>query len=338
MTRSTNVKADVTRRRFLKICATGASSMAMAGFASRALGAVGLHRWTGIALGAGAEINLIHDDAGQARMLFSRIEAEIRRLEAIFSLYRPDSELVRLNRQGWLAAPSPELLDLLSLCRSLHAATGGALDPTIQPLWDHYARQAAGAEATDFEDARRRTGFDLVSFQPGEIRFSRPGMAMTFNGIAQGFITDRVTALLVAHGCDNVVVDLGEIAARGASPEDAFEQDQGWPVTLRPDPDRENAEEQIRLDNAAVASSARLGTTFDRAGSRSHILDPRTGMPVENGLSGASVVARAAAVADGLSTAALVCGEERLAVALGSFSGTRAFVLREDGSTGWVET
>lgn len=338
MTRSTNGKAEISRRRFLKICAAGASGLSMTGFAGRSSGAVRLHRWTGIALGAGAEINLFHDDAGQARQLFSRVEAEIRRLEAIFSLYRPDSELVRLNRQGRLVAPSPELLDLLSLCRSLHAATGGALDPTIQPLWDHYARQATGAKATDFEDARRRTGFDLVTFQPAEIRYSRPGMAMTFNGIAQGFITDRVTALLEASGCSNVVVDLGEIAARGSSADEAFDRDKGWPVTLKPDPEREGTSARIMLDNAAVASSARLGTTFDQTGRRSHILDPRTGLPVENGLSAASVVARTAAVADGLSTAALVCDEKQLAVVLGKFSGTRAFVLREDGSTAWIGT
>jgi thiamine biosynthesis lipoprotein len=306
--------------------------------AAQALGAARLHRWRGIALGAGAQINLVHHDAAQAQDLFAGIEREIRRLEAIFSLYRPESELVRLNANGRLLAPSPEMLDLLSLCRSMQAATGGAFDPTVQPLWNHYAQRAAGTPAEDFEAARGACGFKHVSVQPDEIRFSRPGMAMTLNGIAQGFVTDRITDFMAAHGCRDMVVDIGEIAARGAAPDEASGDDTGWPVTLRPDPNHPDGRTDIRLDRAAVASSARQGTTFDQAGTRSHILDPVTGLPVDSGLAGASVLAHSAAVADGLSTAALVCGEHRLASALDRFPGARAFVVRDDGSCGWLDS
>ncbi|MCK7611108.1 FAD:protein FMN transferase [Roseibium sediminicola] len=331
MSPSTGTPRKFGRRRFLRICAAGAAGLALPVGAAFGDNKAQLHRWRGIALGAGAEINLLHEDAGEAQWLFGRIEAEIRRLEAIFSLYRPESELARLNTQGRLEAPSLDLVDLLGLCARVHAATEGAFDPTVQPLWVHYARQATGDTGTDFEAARRSTGLRHVSVEPGRIRYLRPGMAMTFNGIAQGYVTDRINSFLAANGCRDLLVDLGEIAARGL-PDLDFDEEKGWPVTLRPVSEMPSAEAKIRLTDAAVASSARLGTTFDQAGRRSHILDPRTGRPVDGGLSGVSVLAPTAALADGLSTAALVCGEERLASALAGFPETRAFVVREDGA------
>ncbi|MBN9672707.1 FAD:protein FMN transferase [Labrenzia aggregata] len=324
------------RRRFLKICATAAAGLALP--AAAAAGTASLHRWTGIALGARAEVNLIHHDAEEARRLFSMVEAEIRRLENIFSLYRPESELSRLNRTGRLQAPSFEMLELLGLCSRIHAVTAGAFDPTVQPLWQYYAQKAVGEKhAGSFAEARSRTGFGNVRVLQDEISLLKPGMALTLNGIAQGAVTDRVAALLSANGCRNVVVDLGEISAQGHGPDpvDAGHE-AGWSVTLRPAPERDGSRVGIQLADAAVASSARRGTTFDPEGRQSHILDPRTGLTVKNGLAGASVVARTAAIADGLSTAALVCRESDLKRSLAAFDGTRAFVVRDDGTQGWV--
>ncbi len=323
----------VSRRRFLKICAAGAAGLALPG---TAIATPSLHRWSGVALGAKAEINLQLEDAARAKRLFGLIEAEVRRLERIFSLYRQDSELFRLNGTGKLEAPSLEMVELLGLSQRLHRVTGGAFDPTVQPLWDHYARRAVGkAAASDFETAKERTGLGGVSVEAAEIRYLKPGMAMTLNGIAQGFITDRITALLVAEGCTDMVVDLGEVAGRG-TPEDTGNFEAGWPVTLRPDANHPEGKVRISLKDKAVASSARLGTTFDQGGTRSHILDPRSGLPVRGGLTGASVVASSAALADGLSTAALVCGEEKLNAVLAGMPDTSAFIVRSNGTWGWL--
>jgi FAD:protein FMN transferase len=328
---------NINRRRFIKICAAASTGLTL--YPSMVDAAPVVHRWTGIALGAKAEINLLHQDLDKARDLFRLVESEIRRLEAIFSLYKEDSELVRLNREGELFAPSLEMVELLSLSKQVHTQTNGAFDPTVQPLWDHYARWATGAntvETEDFTSALERVNLESVVISPAEIRFLLPGMAMTLNGIAQGFITDRVAALLSAHGCSDVVVDLGEISAKGSAQiADGLNSD-GWPVTLRPDAQRPNAQAKVTLANRAVASSAKSGTTFDQGGRNSHILDPRTGMPVENEVVAASVIARTAAIADGLSTAALVLGENGLLQSLEKTPGTRAFIVRNDSTTGWL--
>ena len=79
--------------------------------------------------------------------LLRETAAELRRLEAIFTLYRAESELSRLNRDGYLLAPSPEMLAALDLAGRVHVATGGRFDPTVQPLWRAYAAGDAQAIA-----------------------------------------------------------------------------------------------------------------------------------------------------------------------------------------------
>ena len=339
MSGATRHSAPLTRRRLIRICA--AATMGLALPTGPAKAAAGLHRWTGVALGARAEINLVLESPEEATYLFKRIEAEIRRLEAIFSLYRPDSEISRLNRDGNLAAPSQELVELLSLSRRLFELTDGAFDPTVQRLWEFHARQSLHASGSGVKPGTpdallARTGFDQIDVEADGIRFRNPGMAITLNGIAQGYITDRVATLLTAVGCLDILVDLGEISASGTAPPETGPVTAGWPVTLRPDPGQPDHQAKVHLTNMAVASSARLGTTFDQAGTRSHILDPRSGEPVTNGLLGASVLAPTAALADGLSTAALVTGEEGLAATLPEIPGACAFVVRETGSSSWV--
>ncbi|MCV0427946.1 MAG: FAD:protein FMN transferase [Roseibium sp.] len=327
----------VNRRRFVKICAAAAAGLALTPGLTNAQPI--LHRWRGVALGAKAEINLLHEDRDKAQELFRLVETEIRRLEAVFSLYREDSELARLNRDGRLTAPSLDMINLLGLSQRIHVVTEGAFDPSVQPLWDFYARQASEEKAVKssaLDAVVRRTGFRHVVYEPGFVEFGREGMALTLNGIAQGYITDRVAALLAARGCVDMAVDLGEISASGNGIGSEVSGRKGWAVTLRPDPEVPDVETKIEIVDAAVASSARKGTTFDQAGTVSHILDPRTGLPVQSDLTAASVVARTAAYADGLSTAALVCGEKVLSSALAHVPGSQAFVLREDGKSGWL--
>lgn len=320
----------LSRRRFLTISAA-AAGMAMS--PALALGKSVTHRWRGIALGAGAEVRLVDSDRDHARKVFAAMEAEILRLERVFSLYRTDSALTTLNRDGRIVSPPPELVDLLATARSIHKLTSGAFDPSVQPLWDLYARTFAGRNQdketgpvpADIHRVLEITGFDKVDIDPELVAFTQSGMALTLNGIAQGYMTDRISALLKNEGFTDILVNIGEIAASGNDPA----RTEGWDVVLAPGEPDEGT--QVVLKDCAVATSALSGTTFDQAARVSHILDPRTGLPARSGLTGASVVASSATVADGLSTAALVCGEQVLARALNTFGGVRAFLLREDG-------
>jgi thiamine biosynthesis lipoprotein len=285
--------STITRRRFVAISAA-ALGAAIVGVPVAA--ATPPTRWRGIALGAEASITLRHPEAER---IIAACRAEIARLENIFSLYDTGSALSRLNAHGRLDAPPFELLELLGHCGSIHAATGGLFDPTVQPLWAAYAESFAGGRAPDAETIGRvleHVGWAGVAADPGRIVFRKPGMALTLNGIAQGYVADRVASLLRAEGLTDVLVNTGEMRALGGHPDGG-----AWPVSF--DDGRGEPAGSIELRDAALASSAPLGTAFDVEGRVGHILDPRSGRPTAAAWRLVSVTARTAALADGLSTA-----------------------------------
>lgn len=276
----------ITRRRMISILA-GAAALPLIGHGARA----STYKWSGVALGANANIILDHEDA---KALTQKARLEIARLEKVFSLYLPDSQLARLNRDGVLADPAVELLDLINISDRIYRETAGVFDPSVQPVWAlHAQKYARGEQPTPNEiaAARARSGWMGISASPSQVEFSKPDMALTFNGIAQGYIADKVADLLRQEGVKNVLVNTGEISAQGVAP-----NGMPWPVSLA------YKSEQLNLSNAAIATSSPSGTAFDQGGQAGHILDPHTGQP--GGMwQSLSVVDKSAARADGLSTA-----------------------------------
>lgn len=279
----------LTRRRALGLVAA-AAGLPLVLRATRATAEV--VTWHGRALGAPATLILHHPDRSAAERLVTACIAELDRLEGILSLYRPDSALSELNLTGALAAPPPELVAILADCRRFHALTAGAFDPTVQPLWTLYARhfQSGGGEEgpapAALADALGKVGLAAVHASPARIAFARPGMALTLNGIAQGWITDRITDRLRAAGVTSTLVDMGEIRGLGGP----------WRVGI------DGSADTLALTDRAVATSAPAGFAFDPAARFTHIIDPRTGATPAR-FARVTVTAPTAAEADALSTA-----------------------------------
>lgn len=298
----------LSRRRLLSI---SAATLASAALPARGHG---LTQWRGVALGADASITLAHP---QAENIIARARAEIERLEGVFSLHQPGSALVRLNAAGDLRDPPFELLECLGQCARLHAATGGAFDPTVQPLWGLYARHYADGthsgppDSTARAEALARTGWQRVRYDPGAIRLA-PGMALTLNGIAQGYIADRVASLLRGMGLDHVLVNTGEFVALGDDPRGG-----PWQIGIR---DGDGLlPGQVALQGGALATSAPHGISFDTAGQAGHILDPLTGHSAPARWKLVTVTAPQAWLADGLSTASCLMTRDRIDAALAAF-------------------
>lgn len=289
----------IGRRRFISIVAGAGIGLAMGPTAA----AGRAYRWKGTALGAAAQIVLPRNNAPE---LVTMALEEISRLETIFSLYRQDSALSRLNDAGRLSNPPAELLELLGLCDSVHRITSGAFDPTIQPLWRLYAESyAANGEPTQaqIDKARQSTGWHLVDFTAKEVRFHTAGCALSLNGIAQGYIADQVARLLRNEGLSDVLVDMGEIVALGRQPDG-----KPWRIAVQNGEEQAVLQRRTQLFSWAVATSNLLGTTFDNAGSVGHILDPRTGRPVPASHS-VTVAGPKASICDGLSTGLCIIPE-----------------------------
>jgi len=321
-----------SRRQALKVvAATAALPLGVLGL--RALAPTPqFHTWNGEVLGAVSSLTLWHGSPDVARTTMLRMVSEIGRLESIFSLYRPDSELRRLNANGLLEGASRDLRVVLTGARSVGEATGGAFDPTVQPLWDVYASHfaspsadPAGPSGFALDAARNLVGYRDIDTDGGVVRFARPGMQATLNGIAQGYITDRIADLLRNEGFEHVVVELGEARVLGEHPDG-----RPWRVGLR---DRAGATDRtVDLSDGAVALHGGYGTVFDESGRNHHIFDPVTGRSARTMLDVAVVSARATD-ADAIGVGIYVAGEERAAAILARFPGTRAIVTRLDGST-----
>ena len=229
-------------------------------------------RWQGRAMGADVSLEL----HGASPDALAAARATIDRIEQVFSLYDPRSEISQINANGG-GTLSSDMADVLDLSATIHAATGGRFDPTIQPV---FTAMLAGKDAP-----WHTVGWDKVRLTDRTVRLGT-GQALTLNGIAQGYATDRVRAALAAHGLTHALVEVGEHAALGGPFRLGLE-----------DPVHGQIGPRTLMDTAIATSSPaamRLGQGF-------HILSPDgPGKPL---WATVSVEARSAAVADALSTA-----------------------------------
>ncbi|MFV1852181.1 MAG: FAD:protein FMN transferase [Thalassospira sp.] len=304
---------EFSRRRFLTIFAA-AGALATAPFTVKAQHPV--QTWKGVAMGSAASISLSHPNADE---ILSRATRELERLENIFSLYREHSTLAQLNRDGVIDAPPFEFLECLGLCGTINRASGGLFDPTVQSLWHLYAQsysQGQAPEASSIRKALSRTGWDKVVIDRNQVSFKVQNMAMTLNGIAQGYVADRIARLLREDGLNNVLINTGEFTALGGHPDG-----KDWPVSI--DTGMRLRKEKVMLRDNALATSLPNGTFFDQAGLVGHILDPRTGYPAKARPKAVSVTAARAAVADGVSTSICLMNDGEADKFLAQFPSTK---------------
>lgn len=292
----------LNRRRFISICAGTALAGAIPGSALSARSST--VRWRGVAMGAQAELIVNHPDQREAEAAMRLVLGEIRRLEKVFSLYDQESSLSRLNQQGVLHMPAPDLVRCMGDAAHISEISNGAFDVTVQPLWDLYSQHfkadptsAQGPSQLEIATARGLVNYRAVEISLQSLRFTKPGMGVTLNGIAQGYITDRVADLLKANGFENVLIDLGETRGVGQR-----EDGSPWRIGIKAPDTTGILLQKVSLRDKAIATSGGYGTRFSTNGNHHHLFDPRTGQSARYWDS-VSVIADDATRADALSTA-----------------------------------
>jgi FAD:protein FMN transferase len=323
-----------TRRRFLRVVAAVAGLPPIIATLRATPPKARLHTWQGDVLGALSELTLWHPDAAFAQRTILRVRQETEHFERIFSLYRRDSEISRLNAAGKLLKPSPELRTLIEKSQRLGELSGGAFDISVQPLWRLY--EAHFWSRTDVQPDIAARALDVahtvVDFRQIEcgaaaIQFARAGMAITLNGIAQGYIADAITDMLRNEGFESAVVDLGEYRTIGRHPDG-----RPWRIGIRDGGDFSRIDRMVDLEDTALAVSGGYGTTFEASGRCHHIFDPRTGASANN-LVDVAVIGPTATGADGLATAICVAGEALAPTLVAAYPETRAILTRLDGTS-----
>ncbi|HEX5104587.1 MAG TPA: FAD:protein FMN transferase [Pirellulaceae bacterium] len=319
------------RRRFLVLAAGGLGAAALGGAVWRRISApLETTRRTTFALGTQVSVTARHADPAHANVAIDDALDELAYIEhRLLSIYQPESQISRLNRDGCLCDPSPLVVYVLRHAQALSRQTTGAFDITVQPLWEAFAAAAKRGESPDVSTvaaARRKVDWRQLEISDDRIRFRQPGMKLTLNGIAQGFATDRVLATLRGHGIEHALINVGEHAPLGESA-----AGDPWTVGIQ-HPRNEDAYVALTdLDGRCLATSGDYATTFSPDRASNHIFDPRTGYsPTE--LASVSVLAPSAMQADALSTALFVVGPDRGLELIRRTPNTDAFFVLKNGS------
>jgi thiamine biosynthesis lipoprotein len=292
---------------------------------------VPLVRYEGSRLSMGCVYSIVvygGDAAPLPRIVDAALD-EVDRIDRLMSHYKPDSPLSRLNRtapQGPMRV-EPELFDFIGLCLKYSRDSDGAFDITVGPLmkaWGFFRGEGRIPGDPEISELRTRIGYQhvIVDAEARAIRFDRPGLELDLGGIAKGYAVDRavsvlqkgqVTAALVSAG-GSTVYGLGAPPGRN-----------GWEVGLQDPIDPRKIARRVLLKDRALSISGTAEKSFEVGGVRySHIMDPRTGRPVQGVLS-VAVLARSGTAGDALDDAFFVEGAQKTREHLKRLPGTEAF-------------
>lgn len=226
---------------------------------------------------------------------------EMDRVVGLLNRYDSASAVGVLNAEGEIRGPPPELFTVLSRALAYHRASAGAFDPTVQPLVDLF--RVGGSEVCEAEllEAISRVDASGVEMAPRSIRFQRPGMGLTLDGIAKGHIVDCMAAILEGHGLTDFLINAGgDIRSRGVR-----EDGQPWQVGVQ-DPRKEGQlPDVLPLSDGAVATSGSYEIYYDPERTHHHIVSAEIGGSPRHTQS-VSVIAPTALEADALATSVFV--------------------------------
>ena len=233
-------------------------------------------------------------------------------LEALFSDYRPESELNKISdapAESWTRV-SPDVLRILRLSMQYSAATGGAFDVTIGPLsrlWRHAIRRNTLPDSADVSAAKESVSYRniVLAAHRSEVALRLDGMRLDLGGIAKGYTADAVIDVLASFGLRYALVDAGGDLAVG----DAPPGEPGWRIAVTETGEAGNPTQVIRtIANCGVATSGDRYRNVEHNGIRySHLIDPRTGWGVAHSET-VTVIAPTATQADALASAYSVLG------------------------------
>ena len=267
---------------------------------------------------------------GAATAAFLRIQ----QLDEIMSDYNPESELMKLCREGY-PVPRPVSLDLFRVLeqsvRFSHLSQG-AFDVTAGPLialWREARRRKQLPDEKELERARDRVGYKKITLdgENGSVRLKQPGMRLDLGGIGQGYAADQALAVLTVRGISSALVDAGGDIAMSAAPPDRS----GWDVELEGSALAEPFSKRLTLSDCGVTTSGDAEQFVELEGIRySHIIDPESGWAMRDSAS-VTVIAPDATTADALATALGVLPPNRALRLADSQPGVAAVIVRRSG-------
>jgi thiamine biosynthesis lipoprotein len=323
--------------------ASGLAIAALAGLASLAPAAdLPITMWQGNTMGSVYTVKIVGTNLPPPELdaLKAEVDQRLKEINRQMSHYQPDSELSRFNRApaGTPFKVAPEFARVVRLSLELHRRSQGAFDPTLAPvinLWGFGEKtdQRAVPSEPQLQAALKTVGAQHLSVTDGDqLVKAIPDLSLNLSAIAKGFGVDEMARVLRGHGWTNVYVAIaGEVLALGHSPRGTR-----WQVGISAPVDnwRENdpMAAVASLSDQAISTSGDYQKFFtDTQGRRlCHILDPRSGWPVQHQVGGVTVVAADSMTADALATTLFVLGPDAGLKFIESWTNAAAlFIVRE---------
>lgn len=292
---------------------------------------------TRLSMGSFLSITAIHPSRDEAQHAIGLAWEEVDRLGKLLSRHDASTPLSHLNRTGALPQGQMEVVEVVARSLYHHKQTGGAFDITVKPALDLYQeRFAAGRKPSEAEIAALlpRIGSEHIRFGEGKVSFAREGMGITLDGIAPGYIVDRISELLTRNGVSNHLINCsGDIRTSGMAA-----KGKPWTVAIQDPAKNKNYPEIVKMGTGAICTSGDYELFYDKEKLFNHIVNARTGhSPVQS----ASVTVKAQSVmdADALSTALFVMKPAEGLAFINSRPGLACLLVNHDGgikkSAGW---
>jgi FAD:protein FMN transferase len=335
----------MNRRSFLKLSGLLGLGVASAGIIPISAEAVRFNREmykvsrTGRTMGTFVSMSIVHPSRDQAEEAMGKAFAEIDRLTALMNRFDETSAVGQLNKEGYMNDLPPEVHHVMAAALYHHRMTHGVFDISVKPLVDLFQKkfereQKIPPKHEELKKMMELIGADSIELSERCVQFKKPGMGITLDGIAKGYIVDRASDLLERHQIENHLINAGgDIRTRGRRPDK-----KPWTVAIQDPFKRQNDPDIIHLTDGAISTSGDYEIYFDQQKMFHHMVNPRTGLGPELSIS-VSVMAQTTMEADALSTSVFVMEPEQGTRFINSLRHSESLVITKDGtqlkSKGW---
>ena len=335
----------IDRRSFMKLSGLLGLGLASSGLIPITAEAVKFNRKmhkiskTRLALGTFVSMTLIHASRDEAEEMMGQAFEEMDRLSTLMNRYDERTAVGELNREGHLNDTPPEVAEVVSRALYYYRRSQGSFDITVKPIIDLFEEKTIDNEKALPTEEELRKALQFVDSRNIELKgraitFKKPGMGITLDGIAKGYIVDKASELLVAHNIKNHLINAGgDIRTTGARADK-----KPWTVAIQDPLKRRNYPDIIHMNNGAIATSGNYEIYFDKEKMFHHIVDPRTGISPRMSTS-VSVIAPTTMDADALATGVFVMNPVKGTEFINSLGQCESLVVARNGtllkSRGW---
>ena len=280
----------------------------------------------------GTVVQIIIDDpisSGSANLAVNSVTNEINRLEELLTRFPGGTDLCALNQTDCLESPSSELLAVLQSATSNSVVSGGSFDVTVKPVLDllqGYLEGQPFPTDSQFDAAKNLINYEKLEVSSNLVTLNKPGMGVTLDGVATGYILDHSIGVLKSMGIKSALVNFGgTLATLGSRADGSL-----WKVGVVDPLSPTNTIGNLYLKDQAVATSGDYEDYYTPNKDYYHIIDPSTARSPLFSHS-ATVVSSTAMVADPLGVSLMVESPTSAMSLIDSFPAECLLYTRSEG-------